>query len=60
MIGRLQTTDDTQKIVGRVSGTHLYDIAGNKNWGSMDVQDVTVNERGTDPVQMTDSVSKFA
>jgi hypothetical protein len=59
VVGRPQTQDDTSHIISRVSATHLFDIAGSKNWGSVDVQDVSREERSSDRLQMTDSVSKF-
>lgn len=58
-LSRPEFSDDPQALVRRFSAAHLFDVAGNKSWGSMDVQDLNVEEDVTQTVRMTDSVSKF-
>jgi hypothetical protein len=59
VINRLAVKDDPSTIISRISATHLFDIAGNKNYGSMDVEDPSRSEKVTETVRMTHSVSKF-
>ena len=58
-VSSISFPEDAQDLIKRVSAAHLFDIAGNKNWGSMDVQDPSRDEDVTKTIRMIASVSKF-
>lgn len=59
VLNRLNVQHDPSALLSRISATHLFDLAGKKNWGSMDAEDSGRIEKVTRTVRMIDSVSKF-